>query len=900
VKKLFSVYSAVFGFRAFYNKKILRLSSVINLLFLMILLLAYPQYTRAQIRIIKKQAGVSTQQTNIVNREFNIKGSNREIFEFELTNTGVIEVKAEWSGTAQKLALILNGPGRVQYYARKDGKSPLALRYNVTGDILSLGKTWKISVANFGASTSAQGRIKIYYQQVTEGDQSVKQKVVVEKRPVIRPVEESKSILIKQYEIQESKGLTGQQLQEIKAELEKQKIEATKVKIETRIKEIVPDNPLAGIVLPLIYKKLEEKTQRPLIKNGINTSPHFKSLLRSYKQISPAISQEYLHQRYANLKPGQRIDEQQLGKDLLEAIRPGYRNEIRRMVNRSISEDTPKFQWNTNALQQRQTLQADHVQVRQSQNRIKQIETLTGNIKINPTLENYNAIKAYAQSRGFSLAEPLDNGIQDVIAEKIGVADVSGWIPDLNNDHIISNYYKYDIGLDWFYCVDQNERTCVWIPFIGTECSDDEPYWHLSSIVPIYDPNDADNISKLYEGDLYNVYSRVTGTYNDVNNGETRVFRANDHWLVNNNIYNTTTTFTIGLWEEDWSKGEVKNAINEAINDLRNELTATIQGAVMDAVKDALAESIMATLTDELKEDFQLFLNGRISYESFMESVQNEMGGVDIGMIVLQMIFSGESIMEIISGLGIACPGLTAALMAIKVVGPIAINLFQGDFQDAFEGLIYLPVTILEYIFNLFIDIVSFFESLMAIIDPDDHIQGRSVTINGSVDNVFEDAQWGDKYVGITHLTPRGHGPRDGNSDLKLMGKYVQPYLVFKGADAEYHAYYNVMRTLVGGRETFGFTTGTSTNNNYIQTRTYKSKSHSRRQKIKVSYCTLNNDGSPLITLMEKNGRASGTNLGMSEPEFYVNSIPGAEYELTIIDLFGKDLYGYVTIEEEW
>ncbi len=900
MKKSIIFFTAYYDFKDNHNRRAQHLLSILCSLLVAVLLISYPQIIMAQIRPVKRQVNVASQQSNIISRTFNISGGNREIIEFEITRAGVIEVKAEWDGTAQELALILNGPGRAQYYSRKDGKSPMVLRYKVPENIISLGKGWKISVVNFRSGTSAQGSVQVNYPKATVTLEPVKQEVVMDKEPVIKQVKETKSILIKNYEIQKSKGLNKSQLQEIRDELEKQKIENTKVKIENRIKEIGPDNPMAGIVLPLLYKRLEEKTQKPLIKNGINTSPHFKSLIQSYKNISPSITQEYFHPRYANLEAGQKIDEQQLGKDLLEAIRPGYRNEIRRMINRSISEDTPKFQWNTNALQQRQALQVDHVRVRQSQNRIKQIETLAGNLKINPSLENYNAIKAYAQSEGFSLAEPLDNGIQDVIAEKIGVLDVSEWLPDLNNDHIVSNYYKYDIGLDWFYCVDQNERTCVWIPFVGTECSDDEPYWHLSSIIPIYDPNDADNIHKLYEGDLYNIYSRVTGTYDDVNNGETRIFRNNDHWLVNNNIYNTTATFTIGLWEEDWSKDEVRNAINEAISDLRQELTTTIKDAIMDAVKDALAESIMATLTDELKEDFQLFLDGRMNYESFMESVQNEMGGVDIGMIILQMIFTGESIMEIISGLGIACPGLTAALMAIKVVGPVAIDLFEGDFQDAFEGLIYLPVTILEYIFNLFIDIVNLFESLMAVIDPDDHIQGRSVTINGSFDNIFEDAQWGDKYVATTNLTPRGHGPTGGNSDLKLGGRYVQPYLVFKGADAEYHAYYNVKRTLVGGRETFGFTTGANADNNYTQTRTYKSKSHSRRQKIKVSYCTLNNDGSPLITLTEKNGRASGSNLGMSEPEFFVNSIPGAEYELTIIDLFGKDLYGYITLEEEW
>ncbi len=900
MKNLFIMFPALSNFRAVYNKKIQRLSSISCFFLLVTVFLNYPQSIMAQIRPIKKQVDNATQQTNIITREFNIRGSNREIVEFELTNTGVIDVKAEWSGTAQKLALILNGPGRVQYYARKDGKSPMVLRYKVSGDILSLGKTWKISVVNFGSNTVARGTVQVNYLETSESDQPVKRKVVEVKKPVIKPVEKSKSMRVKYYEVQASEGFTAQQLQEIKVELEKQKIEQTKAKIESRIKEIGPDNPLAGIVIPLMYNRLEEQIQKPLIKNGINTSPHFTSLIQSYKNLSPSFTEEYFHPRYAKLKPGQKIDKLQLGKDILEAIRPGYESEIRQMVNKSISADTPKFQWNAAGVQKKEPPKVERIQVQPYQKRIKELETLTNKLKINPTQDNFNELKAYAQAQGFSLAEPVENHIHEIIAEKIGVQDIKDWIPDLNNDHFVSDYYKYDIGLDWFYCKDQNERSCVILPIAGKVCSDDEPYWHLSSIIPNYDPNDPDHIHQLHEGKLYTVFSRVTGTYDDVNNGETRVFRSQDHWLLNNNIYNTSTTFTIGLWEEDWSKDEVKDAIHKATDDLRDELIETIKGAVTDAVKDGLSESIMETLPDELKDDFQSFLNDEISYESFMESVQNEMGGVDIGMIVLQMIFSGESLVEIISGLGIACPGIAEVLIAIKVVGPVVIDLLKGDFQDALKGLIYLPITLFEYIFDLFTNIVGFFESLMTVIDPDDHIQGRSITIKGSFDNIFEDAQWGDKYTGITHLTPRGHGPRKGNSDLKLAGRYVQPYLIFKGADAEYHAYYNVKRTIVGGRETFGFTTGADPARTYIQTRTYTSKSHSREQRIKVSYCTLNKNGSLLINLTEKNGRAGGSNLETSEPEFYVNSIPGAEYELTIIDLFGKDLTGYVTLEEEW
>ncbi|HDZ40176.1 MAG TPA: hypothetical protein ENH59_00630 [Bacteroidetes bacterium] len=900
MKILFIMFPALPDFRAVFNKKIQGLSSIGCFFILVTVFLNYPQSIMAQIRPIKKQVDKVTQQTNSITREFNIRGNNREIVEFELTNAGVIVAKAEWSGTAQKMALILNGPGRAQYYARKDGKSPMVLRYKVSENILSLGKTWKISVVNFGSGTNAHGNVQVNYPGAAVTIQPVKQKVVMNKKPVIKPVEKSKSMRVKYYEVQASEGFTAQQLQEIKVELEAQKIEQTKAKIESRIKEIGPDNPLAGIVIPLMYNRLEEKIQKPLMKDGINTSPYFTSLIQSYKNLSPSVTEEYFHPRYAELQPGQKIDKSQLGKDILEAIRPGYKSEIRQMVSKSISADTPKFQWNAAGVQKKEPPKVERIQGQPDQKRIRELETLTNKLKINPTQDNFDELKAYVQAQGFSLAEPGENHIHDIIAEKIGVQDMKDWIPDLNNDHFVSDYYKYDIGLDWFYCVDQNERTCIWIPFLGTECSDDEPYWHLSSIVPNYDPNDPDHIHQLHEGKLYTVFNRVTGTYDDVNNGETRKFRSRDRWLINNNIFNTSTTFTIGLWEEDWSKDEVRDAIQQATNDLRDELINTIQVAVMDAVKEGLSESIMEALPDELKGDFQSFLNDEISYESFMESVQNVMGGVDIGMIVLQMIFSGESLLEIAALLGGACPGLAEMIHVIRVLGPVAIDLLEGDFQDALKGLIYLPITLFEYIFDLFTNIVGFFENLMTVIDPDDHIQGRSITIKGSFDNIFEDAQWGDKYTGITHLTPRGHGPRKGNSDLKLAGRYVQPYLIFKGADAEYHAYYNVKRTIVGGRETFGFTTGADPARTYIQTRTYTSKSHSREQRIKVSYCTLNKNGSLLINLTEKNGRAGGSNLGTPEPEFYVNSIPGAEYELTIIDLFGKDLNGYVTLEEEW
>lgn len=98
-----------------------------------------------------------------VNQDFVIKGQNRKIIEIQLKDKGQIYVKAEWSGTAKNLSLILNGPGRRSYYARKNGQSPLTLVFDVTSKLLSLREKWRVTVANFDNRTTASGRIEITY-----------------------------------------------------------------------------------------------------------------------------------------------------------------------------------------------------------------------------------------------------------------------------------------------------------------------------------------------------------------------------------------------------------------------------------------------------------------------------------------------------------------------------------------------------------------------------------------------------------------------------------------------------------------------------------------------------------------------------------------------------------------
>ena len=85
---------------------------------------------------------------------------HRNVFGFMVTRPGTIHIKLSWKG-AENLALILNGPGQVGFYDRKDGRSPLSIVYKVTPEILRRGRKWKASAINFSKRGSASGNITI-------------------------------------------------------------------------------------------------------------------------------------------------------------------------------------------------------------------------------------------------------------------------------------------------------------------------------------------------------------------------------------------------------------------------------------------------------------------------------------------------------------------------------------------------------------------------------------------------------------------------------------------------------------------------------------------------------------------------------------------------------------------
>jgi hypothetical protein len=79
-----------------------------------------------------------------------------------LHGAGAINGRATWSGSPGTMALIINGPGQVGYYARNDGGSPLTVSYSVTPGDLGGGDLWRVSLTSFSAA-DADGSIEVTY-----------------------------------------------------------------------------------------------------------------------------------------------------------------------------------------------------------------------------------------------------------------------------------------------------------------------------------------------------------------------------------------------------------------------------------------------------------------------------------------------------------------------------------------------------------------------------------------------------------------------------------------------------------------------------------------------------------------------------------------------------------------
>ncbi|MEM8839295.1 MAG: hypothetical protein AAGE89_14465 [Pseudomonadota bacterium] len=73
-----------------------------------------------------------------------------QTWHIRLARPGMVRALVDYDPEHGPVALILNGPGQVGYFERKNGVSPLEIRFEVTPELLERGDVWRVSVKKFG------------------------------------------------------------------------------------------------------------------------------------------------------------------------------------------------------------------------------------------------------------------------------------------------------------------------------------------------------------------------------------------------------------------------------------------------------------------------------------------------------------------------------------------------------------------------------------------------------------------------------------------------------------------------------------------------------------------------------------------------------------------------------
>jgi hypothetical protein len=829
-------------------------------------------------------------------REFRLASHERKIIDIEIPGAGVLSVKAEWQGAAKTLALILNGPGQTQAFSREDGTSPLTLTFKISEEMLKSGNKWKISLVNFSRTGLAEGEITWSFSSEQPPRTGLIRPQRAQEKPSAKPstskasekVEPSastarKSLSIKYFEIQEARGYSEEELDQIRADLLSQKRQLLKARLEQRIEKLFSENRLAPIILPLVLQELEEMSSRRAVFRNVDLSPHLREISDTLKTINEEKGSKYFGQKYAIQSLRSKSGRLQLGKEIIAALDPNFQQKIRETVRQSLSNRDPKFLW--------QKRQAMNMVTEPLSLRSKQAPRTA--ISANDKNQLTAAMNSLARSTSTEVqAELLDklkslvresdflSNLDVHVQEKFNPKDFERFIPDLNSVHNATDYYEYKVDFDHFTCVNKNER------------SNDEVYFITQTILPRFDPQDIEEASELGKGKLYNVNTRATRTYGGISRGETVGFLQGEKLLFWQNLYNATANFTIDLYEEDYSKSQVVAGYRDAAAQLRQAIYDEVKAAVIDAIKDTVLAALNEALPGQLVSLIDLILSGQFD-ESTFDRIQSELGGIQTDFIILSMLFSGKSFMDVINFLSAGSPELYLVILSVEVCGPVLIDFFQGEWTEGLKALLCLPLSIFESIYHIFTNLDDFLGNLLAALDPDDHIQTRRVTIAEPHASLGADANWQQ-----TDMPPGGGSGHDSGShsqkQLRSAPVNIQPELWFFGSSAFYKLYYNVSRTLYGGKEVFGYTLNPE-KGVYVVEKKYRVKSPYVGDKIRVKISAMDTLDVPIVYLSGLGG-ANGNLHG--EREFEVEGYHDSEYTLTITSFGKKPIYGFISLEE--
>jgi hypothetical protein len=89
-----------------------------------------------------------------IERRIELAAQGHATIDFQVTSPGLLRVQVAWTGSADNLAIFLNGPGQVGHYERMDGASPATLDFSFTRRHVATEGRWRISIVNLGSGAA--------------------------------------------------------------------------------------------------------------------------------------------------------------------------------------------------------------------------------------------------------------------------------------------------------------------------------------------------------------------------------------------------------------------------------------------------------------------------------------------------------------------------------------------------------------------------------------------------------------------------------------------------------------------------------------------------------------------------------------------------------------------------
>jgi hypothetical protein len=901
---------------------------------------ARPVAGRSQTQRLKTAAPVKVQP---LTRPFSVTANGREAIDLAVPGPGLIEVRAEWTGSALKLALILNGPGKTQYYARQDGASPLALSFEITADLLAKGSAWKLSVANFQPDSSAQGTVKITLPKAPSGGAPAGAAATTATVPQAQTSGSSRTAQQAQKKPAERVTKTPQAQVAWTAE-QLREIAGISSRIQTAIPAIVQRSKVSAILIPLFYQSLEDMAGRPgLLREYFNSSQHkkgqseadfalvFKKAVKAYQDVPREFKSRHLHPSYAALTNAQSVDYRVMADEILRAYKPSLAGDLKGAFRSALTStwlaslSGPALA--PGAISRRsartaETAKRTGVARAVSQSDLRKVGGAVRAGASGPTTAQQSELKSVLEAQGFPLpAKATANPVFQAFGKKTPLRNE---LQLLNGKSTVTDYYRYKITLDWFHCTNKNEMT------------DDEPYFSIITAYPQFDPADPSFFDRVADGCLNRTEGFTTRTYEDVERGDDRGLKGKDRVILEALTYNTAASFTIDLWEEDFSKGSVADGIRRAAEDLAKNMVAKISQAVQQRIIEIFMETAIETLESlggtSTAVIFQLvdqLLGTDLSLADFQKIVSDLLKGraIDPTWYLLYFLFSGCDWVETLAMIGGGSTVVGWVLLALAVVGPTLGSLidnlgdldFEGALLDLFKIVTVLPL-IIDFLKTIILEIWNLIKYFLAAVDPDDHIGTKTVVLGMPTSDWHNDANDGEwmpaKLMGAVPLADalpsfmrKGYGPTPDNSSLVYDGKFWVPGFTFQtqafayGPDlklhptvgTEYDVYYEARREVAAGRATYGYYLPDPAFSS--RTISYTAKPGGRGNVIRVSIMSLNAAELPFVYLWENGtGKAMGNFAG--EPFFELEAAPGSAYTLYITKLCEGEVGGYVTLAE--